>query len=213
MLKLGLPIAGEMRQIGLCQHDMVGKGELLPTFQKVLQRREPVQRIEGGDDAGQPVAPRHDMIAQAQRRRAAGNQAVDDGGGVRKAGRFDDDALNRGDRARSHGLIQIVKRGPDIAGCRAAKATGRGAQIGLAACLDEVMIDRDRAEFVHDHGGSSHGRIGEESVQQCRLARPQKAGEQRHRNAIISALRIGGLVRNGALPGHVRLFHAVQIRG
>ena len=126
--------------------------------------------------------PGHDVIAQAKRRRAAGDQAVDDRRGIGKAGGFDDDPRYLRHHPLQKGLMQLVKRGADIAGGRTADAARRRSEISFRTRSHQTVINGHRAEFIDDDRGIAHGRLSQKRVQQRRLARAQKTGQQGNRH-------------------------------
>ena len=74
-------------------------------------------------------------------------------------------------------LVQVEERGSDVAAGGAAEAAGaRHHHVGVAD-RDEVVVDRDGTELVHDDGGVGEGRVGEEIVEKRRLAGAEEAGE------------------------------------
>ena len=90
------------------------------------------------------------MVSKVERGRSAGNEAVDDGGRIGETGGLDDHTVERMSLATVHHLLQLEQRGSHIAGRCAAKATCRRDDITLGALVNEIVIERDRAELVND---------------------------------------------------------------
>ncbi|RAK25942.1 hypothetical protein C7374_11717 [Falsochrobactrum ovis] len=122
------------------------------------------------------------MVSKAERGRTAGYEAVHDRRRIGETGGLDDHTVERVSLATAHHLLQLEQRGPHVAGCGAAEAAGRGHQIAFGALVDEIMIDRDRAELVDDDGGVPHPAVRQHLVEQRRLAGTEKSGQQRDGN-------------------------------
>ena len=75
-----LQSVGWLGDVGLAQQQRVGQRRLSTGFRMTIERRLPVQRIDERDDAVDGVMLRDVAI---------GHQRVQDGGGIGKAGGFD----------------------------------------------------------------------------------------------------------------------------
>ena len=55
--------------------------------------------------------------------------------------------------------------------------------------LDQVMVDRDRADLVDEHGAVGELRLAQQAVEQRGLAAAEEAGQHVQRQAIHRLLR------------------------
>jgi len=53
-----------------------------------------------------------------------------------------------------------------------------------ADLLHEQMVEADFTEFVHQHQAAGHAPVAQHAVEEGRLAAAEKAGDQRHRQAL-----------------------------
>src|SRR5690606_8209484 len=92
-------------------------------------------------------------------------------------GGLDDHTVERMSLATVHHLLQLEQRGSHIAGRCAAKATCRRDDITLGALVNEIVIERDRAELVNDDGRMPHPPVRQHLVEQRCLAGTEKSGQ------------------------------------
>ena len=97
---------------------------------------------------------------------------------VGKAGGFDHDPAKPLDLAGLAPLEQAAQRASQVFADGAAQAAAWQFKDAALDKVDEVMIDRDLADFVDDDGRVGEGRRGEGATQQRRLAAAEKAGQQ-----------------------------------
>ena len=71
--------------------------------------------------------------------------------------------------------MQVLDRRRKLAADGAADAAGLQQHHRVVDALEQMMIEPDLAEFVDQHGGVGQRRIGQQALQQRRLARAQKA--------------------------------------
>ena len=112
-----------------------------------------------------------------------GEPGVQDRRGVGEAGRLQHDASEGRHRARVPSLQNIVQAVDQIASQRAAEASRSHQDHVVGYSLEQEMIEADLAPFVDDHERLSEFQRAEQTIDQRRLARAQKAGDDMQRNS------------------------------
>ena len=74
--------------------------------------------------------------------------------------------------------MEIAQRLGQFAAHGAAHAARLQQHHRVVDALDEMVVEADLAEFVDQHGGVGERGIGEQALEQRRLARAEKAGEE-----------------------------------
>nr|WP_272209864.1 hypothetical protein [Marinicella sp. W31]MDC2875696.1 hypothetical protein [Marinicella sp. W31] len=54
--------------------------------------------------------------------------------------------------------------------------------IEIAGALDQQVVDADRAELIDDDSRIAERRVFQQTVEECRLASAEKAGDDRYGN-------------------------------
>ncbi len=111
-----------------------------------------------------------------------GHQCLHDRRGIGQTRRLDHDALEVDDLPVAPLDEEFAQRLLQVSPHGAAETPAVEELHLLGRCLDEIVVDRDFAEFIHDHGDAVHLRLFEEPVDQRRLAAAQKAGDDRDGN-------------------------------
>ena len=105
------------------------------------------------------------------------------GRGIGEAARFDDDPVERRDRALVAARSKIAQGVDEIAAQRTAKTTGRQQDHIALDPLDQQMIEADLAPFVDDDERVGELGLAQQPVQQRRLASAEKAGDDADRES------------------------------
>src|SRR6185369_17578708 len=118
------------------------------------------------------------------------------GGGIGKAGRLDDHAVERFYVAPVAASEQIAHRVDEIAANGAAQAARRHRDDVVVGTLDQQVIKADLAELVDDHRGIGEHRVLDEEIEERGLAGTEKSGEDGDRSYHRSVHMIihGGLI-------------------
>jgi len=110
------------------------------------------------------------------------NQRLHNRRGIGEPRRLNDDALEVDD-------LPVTPLDEELAQCLLEIAPHGAAETPaveelhlLARCFDEVVVNRDLAEFVHDHGDAIHLRFFEEPVNERCLAAAEEARNDRDGN-------------------------------
>ena len=156
-------------KIGLGEHQAVGHGHLLGAFGLTRQLRRPVHRIDRGDDVAQPEMVFQDRI---------GLHRGEDGKRIGKTGTLDHQPAEVRDLAAGALGLQVLDRIAQLAADGAAQASGLQQHHGIVDALQQVMVQSHLAELVDQHRRIGQRRMGEQALQQGRLARAQKAGDE-----------------------------------
>ena len=122
--------------------------------------------IDRRDYAVQPVARADQWI---------GHQGMDDRGGVGEPGRFDQCALELRHLAAHPAQEQVAQGRDQVAAYAAAQTSGIEQDDVFIDLAHQQMIDSDIAELVDENRGLAHARVGEQGVDQGRLAASEKA--------------------------------------
>ena len=170
---LGKAVRGRIAEIGLGHDDAVGDRRLLDRFGVGVERSGAGGRIDRRD---------HRLEAKQVGDRRVGHQGVQDRRRVGQSGRFDDDALERRDRAGGAPCEEAPGGAHQIAAHGAAHAAAVEQDDLLVARLDQQMVEPDLAELVDDHGGARERRVAQQAREQRRLAAAEEAGDHRDRN-------------------------------
>jgi hypothetical protein len=113
-------------------------------------------RISHADKSRHAKAARN-MIAQANRWRNAGYELINERRGIGKPCGFNDDPGERAAQGFGGSMMKFVQGRSNVASDGAADAAGgRDHQLAFAD-LNEVVIQGDFAELVHNHGRVAHG--------------------------------------------------------
>ena len=150
-------------EIGLVENDHIGKGDLVLGFGRVLQA------------VAQPfrVGNRHHGIETRTRLHIVVNEeGLRDRCRVRETGRLHDDRVELA--APFH---QTLDDADEIAANGAADATVVHLEHFLIGAHDEVVVDANLAEFVHDNRELKPVLLAQDTIEQGRLAGTQIAGE------------------------------------
>jgi hypothetical protein len=99
---------------------------------------------------------------------------------VGEAGGFDDDAVEL-----VATLHQVAQDADQVAAHGAADAPVVHLEDLFVGIDDEGLIDADLTELVLDHGDALAVVLGEDAIEKGGLARPEKPGEDRDRNALV----------------------------
>ena len=110
------------------------------------------------------------------------------GAGIGEARGLDDDVVEL-----VPPLDELVEDADEVAAHRAADAAVGGLEDFLFRADDDLVVDADLTELVLDHGNTLAVLLGQDAVQESRLARAEKAREHGDRNA--------GRVRHLQQPG------------
>ena len=150
-------------EIGLVDHDDIGKGDLVFGLTAVLQAQRQVLCINQSHD-GIELRLGADVIVH--------EEGLRDRDRVGEAGRLDDDAV---EAARA--THQAFDDPDQVATHRAADAAIVHFVDFLVRLDDQIVVDADFAEFIDDHGIFLAVVLGEDAIEQCRLAGAEIAGE------------------------------------
>ena len=182
-------------QVPLVEDQLVGDRYLFPGFVVGFELAADMLQIDQGDDGVQPVGQveLHIGIQQLGERRRVGDARRLDQDPVELDLRFEgaDPAHER----RVEGFDEVVLAG-------AADAAVGQLEHVVRRAGDQVRIDADLAELVDDDQAFAAAGIGEDVVDQRRLARAQEAGHEGDRHPRIVA-RCGWSDRHS-----VSAFHA-----
>ena len=131
-------------------------------------------------------------------------------GGIGETAGFDDDPAKPADLAAVAPLDQAAQGLRQILAHRAAQAAARQFEDAAFDKIDKVVVDRDFADLVDDDRGIGKGRRGQGAAQQRRLAAAEKAGQHRHRYAVLRGRAIHREIRSLGPP---RSFHDAGVAG
>jgi len=130
-------------------------------FERLLDRRG----IDCADESRHVKSARNDMIPQAHRRRKAWDELIDEGRWVGKPCGFNDDPGEGSAQGLGGGIMKFVQGRTNIASGRTADAAGgRDHQFAIAD-LNEVVIQGDFAELIHDDGRVAHSGMCQKVIQ------------------------------------------------
>ena len=157
-------------QIGLVDQDDVGEGDLVLGLGRVL---EPVVEPFGVGDRHHRIEPR-----------LAADVFVDEEGlrhrrRIGEASGLDDDGVELA--LAPH---QAVEDAHQVAAYGAADAAVVHLEHFLVGADDKVVVDADFAEFIDDDGVFLAVRLGQDAVEQRRLAGAEIAGQHRDRDFV-----------------------------
>ncbi len=150
-------------EIGLVEQHDVGEGDLVLGLAAVLQAQRQVLGIDEGDDRVE-FGLGADVVVH--------EEGLGDGNRVGEAGGLDDDAVEAAGAAH-----QALDDADQVAAHRAADAAVVHLVDFFVGLDDEVVVDADLAELVDDDGIFLAVVLGEDAVQQRRLAGAEIAGE------------------------------------
>jgi hypothetical protein len=172
-------------KIRLGEHNKVRKRHLLHASEVPLHRFFDRGHVDCADDAGQLKASCHNMIAVPGRWNPTRCDLIDDRRGIGEPGRLDDHTLERRDGVAFQSVVEFEQRRSDVAGGGAAKATRRCHHQFAIVHVNEVVIDRDIAELVDDHGAIRKCIAPQQLIEQSGFPSAQKARQYRHRYRLI----------------------------
>ena len=135
--------------------------------------------IDGIDHRDDPIQP------EGLHERGMRHDRLQDGRGIGKTGRLDDDALQALDAPRLQPVDKVGERIDKFPANRAAETPVGKLDHAIRSLLDEQMIDRHVAEFIDDHRRVGQSRVLQQAVEQGRLASAEKPGQHRYRNRKI----------------------------
>ena len=168
-------------------HDHVVGGCHLPQCLAVAV--EVARAIDGVDSGHHPLDP--EMIAHDR----LGDDGVQDWRRIGKPGRFDDDAVETGDRATLALAQQVAQCLRQVVAHRAADAAVAQQRRAHIRFPHQMVIDPDLPKLVDDDGDLAGLGIEQEVPQQRRLATAEKPGDDenrdrtmvvRHRHQVLS---------------------------
>jgi len=105
-------------------------------------------------------------------------QRVDQRQRIGEARGLDDHALEGRDLAAQPAVVQPFQAVMQRAVGRAAQAPGVEHDDVLVRALEQHVVQRHRAEFVHDHGRVGEFALAHQAREQRRLAAAQESGQQ-----------------------------------
>ena len=158
-------------QIALVQQQDVAVHHLGPGHFALVNRVTEVFSIDQGDDRIKPGG-----IAQVTSEEGHGHRQ-----GIGQAGGFDHQVVHR-----LGPLQDPIHRFEQLAIDRAANTAVAQLHHVFAGGDDQVVVDADFAEFIHQYGGFKPLLVTEDVVQQGGFAGPQKAGDDRHRQGALA---------------------------
>ena len=178
-----------IREIAFGENDAVGDRQLPPRLDAAFQIVRARQPIDHADDAVE-----HVMALEI----GIGHEGGENGRGIGEAGRLDHDPR------QGPALSQPDQGLDEFAAHRAAQTpVGQFDQPVTGLGFDEHLIDADLAEFVDDDRRVGEARLGEKAIEDGRLSRPQKAGQERQTDGPGGGKRqrVGHDAANGGSPG------------
>ena len=113
-----------------------------------------------------------------------GAQSVENRRRICETGGFDYDPAEPSDLARLAPIEQAAQGSGQILTDGAAQAPARQLDDAAFDEIDKVMVDRDLADLVDDHGRVGERRRGQRMAQQSGLAAAEKTGQHRRRQGI-----------------------------
>jgi hypothetical protein len=167
-------------QVALAKQQAVGHGDLLHRFGVLRQLLQGMRRINHGD---------HAIDAEAFGDEEVFHQRVDHRRRVGQPGGFDDDAADRLQLAAHAAHEQLGQAARQIAAHGATDTAGIEHDQVFIDFGDQMVVDRNTAELVDQHGRCSHFRLAEQVIEQGRLACTKKASKQGNGDAAFNFLR------------------------
>ena len=167
-------------EVGLGQQEPIRHGRLLGRLRLAPQLRDAVDGVDGRDD---PV----DAVLGLDHR--IGEQRREDRRGIREAGRLDRDALVARDLPARAPCLEVAQLVGQVGADGAADAARCQHDGALVDAREQVMVERDLAELVHEHGGLAHLRVAQQLAQERRLAAAEEARDQRDRGPAHAGLQ------------------------
>ena len=167
------PNPRRVREVRFRDQDAVRDRRLPDRFPVTFELRPPVHPVHRRDQRIQTVG----MLEQR-----VPHEAGDDGKRIGETGGLDHDPGERRKRS-GHALeIQLPHAVHQLALHRAADAAGLEQHDVVVQLLHHEVIEPDLAELVDQHRRLLHPGMGEEVVEQRRLAAAEKAGDERDRD-------------------------------
>ncbi len=121
---------------------------------------------------------------QAMVEHRVGAQSIENRRRIGETGGFDYDPAKPSDLARLAPVEQAAQGSREILANGAAQAPARQLDDAAFDEIDEVMVDRDLADLVDDHGGVGERRRGQRAAKQGGFAAAEKPGQHRRRQGI-----------------------------
>ena len=159
---------GLCHQIGLVEHDHVGKGDLVLGFGRVFQPVAEPFGVGHRDHGIEPGIVLHVLVDK---------EGLCHRRGISEAGGLDDDGVEL-----AAPLHQAAENPHQIAAHRAADAAVVHFEHFFIGADDQIVVDADLAEFVDDHRIFLAVVFRQNSVQQGGLAGAEIAGEHGDRD-------------------------------
>ena len=160
-------------EIRFRDQDAVRDRRLPDRFPVAFELRPPVDSIHRRDQRIQTVGVLEQRVP---------HEAGEDGKRVREAGGFDHDT-SEARKCSGHALqIQLPHAVHQLALHGTADATGLEQHHVLVQLLHHQMVEPDLAELVDQHRRLLHPGMGEQVVEQCRLAAAEETGDERDRD-------------------------------
>ena len=166
-----------IHEVRLVEQHNVGKGDLVPGFRTVLEPHQQVLGIGKRDDRVEPRLGTHVIVHE---------EGLGNGCRIGKPGRFHHHCI---EPARP--LHQVLHHTDQVAAHRAADAAIVHFVDFLIGFHDEVVIDADLAELIDDHRIFAAMILGQNAVEQGRLARAQIAGKHGNGDLLAGFYRLG----------------------
>ena len=150
-------------QVGLVDDDDVGEGDLVLRLRRVAQALAQPLGVGDGHHRVEPRRAAHVLVDE---------EGLGDRRRIGEAGRLDDDRVELA--LAPH---QPFDDADQVAAHGAADAAVVHLEHFLVGADDELVVDADFAELVDDHGVALAVRLGEDAVEQGRLAGAEIAGQ------------------------------------
>ena len=157
-------------KVGLVQQHHIGKGDLVLGLAAVLQAQRQMLGVDEGDNGIETGFRPHIVIHE---------EGLCHGGRIGKAGGLHQDCVETARPAH-----QALDDAHEIAAHGAADAAVVHFVDFLVGFHDQVVVDTDLAELIDDDGIALAVILGEDAVQQRRLAGTEIAGEHGNGNGI-----------------------------
>src|SRR5215218_3501621 len=175
------PCDARLRYVRLGHDDLVGRRDLLERLRVAVQVQVSVDRVDRSE-----YQVHREVVLQD----GIGEDRVEDGGGIRQAGRLDDDAIQPRYLALLVHVEESQEGSDEILPGGAAYAAAREQNRALVDPAQEVVVQTNLAELVDENGSVGHRRLREHPPQERRLAAAEEAGHDRHRPFGASSLHV-----------------------
>ena len=175
--RFGLAQLGLGHEIGLVDQDHVGERDLVLRLRRVLEAVAQPFRVRDRHDRIELGLVLHVLVDEERLRHRRG---------VGEPGRLDDDRVELA--LAPH---QPVDDADQVAAHGAADAPVVHLEHFLVRADDQVVVDADLAELVDDHGVFLAVRLGQDAVEQRRLAGAEVAGQHRDGDFFVGFGHLG----------------------